>query len=186
MQRLLAAPSVMAATRGFAIDGDQIGRIRTQCGGPTGEAGLEQRRVDAVHQHAQPVGSGNAEVELGVAAQEVQVGLAPFDDLVVIVTTADAGRDHQKQHFRQREAHLGGLTRVFHRGEMLQQAAQPGLLKCSVHVRQDRHVVHPWSLPEDRVTSYESHFAEPNEAAIPGQETAVNLNAWPWAHCGRR
>src|SRR3984957_5506185 len=45
MQGIAALPPVVAAPRGFAIDGDNVGVIVSQVADPGQEAGLEQLRV---------------------------------------------------------------------------------------------------------------------------------------------
>jgi hypothetical protein len=62
-------------------------------GGDEGlKAAREQRRIDPVHQIAQPAGTRHAVMEVTEAAQEIEVVLSPKDDLVEVVAGGDRGQ----------------------------------------------------------------------------------------------
>jgi hypothetical protein len=108
VDRRLAGGPVVAAARGLAVDGDHVGTVRPGVAHPGGEAGLEQRRIDPVHQRGQPATAGDTVLERRVAAEEVQVGLAP------------GGADHRQQDLRQRMEDAACIARVVDLREMLQ------------------------------------------------------------------
>ena len=64
MQGLVASLAVMAAARGFAIDRHQLELVRPALCDPGRETVHEQRGINPVHHCAQPIGAGNAKVEL--------------------------------------------------------------------------------------------------------------------------
>src|SRR3954447_23495702 len=115
MQRLLARAPVMAAPRGLAVDGDQLGRVRPSLAHPTHEAGREHLRIHAVHQRAQPIRTGDA-LKIGQeAAQEGEMGLAPIHDVVGIIAGRDRAAYHQEQDLRQGVSSPPLLAPVSHR-----------------------------------------------------------------------
>ena len=61
---LVAGLAVMAAARGFAIDRHQLELVRPALCDPGRETVHEQRGINPVHHCAQPIGAGNAKVEL--------------------------------------------------------------------------------------------------------------------------
>lgn len=71
---LVGAP-VVAAARGLAVDGDEVGLIRPGLADPGTESGREQGRVDAVHQNGQPAPAWQAVVVGHIAAQETEMRL---------------------------------------------------------------------------------------------------------------
>ena len=123
----------MAAARGLAVDGHQVLPIRPALGDPGHEAGRKQLRVHAVHQRAQPVGAGNAPVEIQVATQEIQPGLAPIDDVLIIVARADARADHQEQNLLQRIHHPPRRPIVLDHRKVVQQQPQARLGRKALH-----------------------------------------------------
>jgi len=66
-------------------------------------------------------------MELGEAAQERQMRLAPIDDVLVIVAARDRPAHHQEQHLGQRIGDLPGLPRILDLREVIEQQAQPRL-----------------------------------------------------------
>src|SRR6516164_10019337 len=102
MQGLLAGLSIMAATRGLAVDRHQIELVRPAFCDPGRKAGHEQVRIDPVHHRAQPIGTGNAVVELGKALQKRQVRIAPIDNVVIVIAVRDRPAYNQKQDFTDR------------------------------------------------------------------------------------
>src|SRR4051812_49496198 len=89
MQRLAAGFTVVATPGGFSIQGDQVGHRGPPIADPGHKAGREQIWIKAVHERAEPVGAGDAEVELAEAAQEGEMGLAPIGDVLVVVVAGD-------------------------------------------------------------------------------------------------
>src|SRR3712207_5150640 len=92
MKRLLAHSAVVTTPGGLAVQGDQVGGLRPPRADPGHKTGREQIGVDAVHERAQPIGAGDAEVERAEAAQEREVGLAPVHDVVVVVVCGDRAK----------------------------------------------------------------------------------------------
>src|SRR2546425_8335293 len=88
---------------------------------------LEQVRVDAIHNRAQPISTGNAVVELGKAPQKRQMRLAPIDDVLIVVAVRDRPAHHQEQNLAHRIGDLPGLTRVFDLRKVIEHQAQPWL-----------------------------------------------------------
>lgn len=116
MQGFLALASVVAPARGLAVDRDQgNARLGALLVRPGREAGSEQVRIDPVHHHPQPILARDAPVVGLKLPQELQPGLAPVRDLIVVVAAGDRGTDHQKQHLRQGIHHLARLARVLDR-----------------------------------------------------------------------
>jgi hypothetical protein len=54
---------------------------------PGRKARLKQFRIDPVHHHSQPIGAGNAEVELGKPPKEGQMRFALIDDVFIVVSS---------------------------------------------------------------------------------------------------
>lgn len=67
-----------------------------------GKAICKQRRVDSVHQHAQPRVAGFVWMVAQEAAQEGQIALAPIDHVLEVVAGRDGAAHHEKQNLRQR------------------------------------------------------------------------------------
>jgi hypothetical protein len=88
---------IMGAARRLPIDGDERVPVRPQRGDPALEAASEQGWIDAVHQVAQPARARNAMVEIGEPPQEVEMMLAPLDDVVEIVAGGDRRAGYQQQ-----------------------------------------------------------------------------------------
>ncbi len=120
MQCRLAAPAVMAAPRGLAVDGDLAHCGRQALGHEVQKARSEQLRPDPVHHHPEPIGAGNAIVVLLQAAQEIEVLLPPQHDVVIVVAGRHGRANHQKQHFAQGIHHLARLAIILYRRKMLQ------------------------------------------------------------------
>ena len=99
MQRGFAGGAVVAATRGLAVDGDELRGIAAQFARPGHEAIREQVRIEAVEKEIEPAGARHAMVIGQETAQEVEMGLAPGGDVVEVVAGSDAGADHQEQRF---------------------------------------------------------------------------------------
>ncbi len=135
MQCFAAPPTVVAASRGFAVEGNKRRSTRPPLAGPSDEAGLEQLRIDAVHQRAQPIGAGQTVMIGEETAQERQMRLAPIDDVVIVVTSGNRAANHQQQDLRQRVRHAPLLARVAEMREMLQKAGEARLLNNGVHGR---------------------------------------------------
>src|SRR5262249_15622595 len=116
--------AVMGAARGFAIDGHQVELVRPAFCDPGRKAVHEQVRIDAIHDAPQPIGTGNAVVKLGKAAQEGKVRRTPIDDIVVIVAARDGPTHHQKQDLAQRISDLPALSRILDFGKMKSSSAR--------------------------------------------------------------
>ena len=69
---------------------------------------------------------------IGKAAQELQVRLAPVDDVFVVVAIGDRGADRQEQHLPQRIGDAPRLAHIFDRCEMLQKQRQARLGKAPI------------------------------------------------------
>jgi hypothetical protein len=124
MQWRLAGGTIMAAARGLAIDGDELGAIRPGLAYPTGEGGREQRRVNPVHQNGQPTPVWHAVSVAQLLAEERQMRGPPIGDGVVIVAVGNRGADHQQQGLAQRVENAANIERVLDAGEMLEQRGQ--------------------------------------------------------------
>src|ERR1700694_6178149 len=88
------------------------------------EAASEQHRIDAIDQATQPALAGNAEMELREAAQEIEIVLAPGDDVVEVVAGGDGGAGYQQEDFGQWIHDPAGLPVVGKLGKMLQKQRQ--------------------------------------------------------------
>ena len=62
--------------------------------------------------------------ERRVAAQEVQVRLAPGGDMVVVIAVGDGATDHQQQNLAQRVEDATNIAWVLDPGKMIQQDSQ--------------------------------------------------------------
>lgn len=85
MQRFEPFAVVMGAARRLAVDGDHVVSARPQACDPTLKTARKQRWIDPVHQVAQPARARNAMIELRELPQEIEMMLAPFDDVFEIV-----------------------------------------------------------------------------------------------------
>lgn len=86
-----------------------------------------------------------------VAAQEVEMSLAPVGDQIVILAIADRAADDEQQHFGKRVRHPPGLTRVFNGREMVQKRLQARLLEAfeggNRHRSAPNHEERTWNQP---------------------------------------
>jgi hypothetical protein len=64
-----------------------------------------------------------------MASQEVQVGVAPRGNMVVVVAVGDGAADHQEQDLGQRVGNATDVARVVDGGEVVQQCAEAGFLR---------------------------------------------------------
>jgi hypothetical protein len=117
----------MAAARGLAVDGDEIGLGLAQPGHPGGEARLEPIRVERAEHGAQRVVAGDARGVGPEAAQEGQLLLAPELDLDEIVRAGQGGAEQEQQDLGQGVEHLGLLPRVLQGREPVEQQRAGGL-----------------------------------------------------------
>ena len=85
VQRLQPLAFVVGASRGLAVDGDEVVAIRPERRNPALETTPEQDWIDAVDEVAQPALAGNAEVEFREAARKGEVAFAAGGDLVEII-----------------------------------------------------------------------------------------------------
>jgi len=116
---------IVGAARGLAVDGDELVAVGPHRRDPILEAAPEQNRIDPVDQAAQPALARNAVMVRREPPQEVEVILAPGDDVVEIVARSDRPARHQQQDFLERVHHPPGLAAVFKRGKMLQKQTKP-------------------------------------------------------------
>ena len=121
----VAGFSIVAAARGLAVDGHEIGLVRPAFGHPRRKAGREQVWIDPIHHCAQPIDAGDAEVKLREATQERQVRFAPIDNVVVVVATRNRSAHDQKQNFAQGIRDLPRLPRILDRRKVIEQETQP-------------------------------------------------------------
>ena len=124
MQGLEAAPLVVGASGGLAVDGDEVVPPGPHGGDEGLEAARKQHRIDPVHQVAQPAGARHAVMEIAEAAQEIEMVLAPQDDVVEVVAAGDRGAGHQQQHLLEGVGDTPALAFVVEFGEMLEQDRQ--------------------------------------------------------------
>ena len=136
MQRPLVGVAIMAAPRGFAVNGHEIGAPRPSLRHPGAKRRREHLRIEPVHQGAQPIRAGHAKMEFAKPAQEVEVGFSPIDDVLVVVAIGDGGADDQEQHLPQRIHHPPRLALVLNRGKMLQKQRQARLRQGQIMHRQ--------------------------------------------------
>jgi hypothetical protein len=129
VERGAAVGAVVAAARGLSIDGDELRAFGPSLAHPSGEGGREQGRVDTVHQNGQPAPAGDAVLVGQMASQEVQVGVAPRGNMVVVVAVGDGAADHQEQDLGQRVGNATDVARVVDGGEVVQQCAEAGFLR---------------------------------------------------------
>src|SRR5215471_1856653 len=123
---------VVGASGGLAVDGDAVVPSRLHGGDEGPEAAREQRRIDPVHQIAQPAGARHAVMEVTEAAQEIEVALTPKNDLVEVVAGGDGGAGHQKQDLLERVGDAPALALVVQLSKVLEQDRQS--------VRGERHL----------------------------------------------
>ncbi|MBV8852832.1 MAG: hypothetical protein JOY91_05500 [Sinobacteraceae bacterium] len=117
---------VMAAARGFAVNGEPVGTIRPALAHPGGADGLEQRRMDPVHQDGQPAPAGHTRRG---AAQKVQVCLAPGGDMVIVVAVGEAAADPQQQDLWERIEDAADIARILDLRQVLEQDGKTGPLR---------------------------------------------------------
>lgn len=82
--------------RGLAVDGDELRRVGPGLAHLCREAGREQGRIDAVHQQGQPAPAGDAMMIGQVGVQELEMGLAPVGDQIVVVAIGRSCRRRPK------------------------------------------------------------------------------------------
>ena len=123
---------VVGASGGLAVDGDDVVPSRPHGGDEGLKAARKQRRIDPVHQIAQPAGARHAVMEVAEAAQEIEVVLAPKHDLVEVVAGGNCGAGHQQQDLLERVGHAPALALVVQLGKVLEQDRQS--------VRGERHL----------------------------------------------
>src|SRR6266699_1483098 len=109
------------------------GGSRPALRGPGLETGGKQHRIDAVHDHPQPVMTGNAVVEFRHGTQEIEIYLAPIGDVLVIVTVGDRAADDEQNDLAQRIHDLPGLAGVLDGRKMIEQTAQARLRQNGEH-----------------------------------------------------
>src|SRR6266853_4809154 len=97
MQRLETLAVVVGPARRLAIDGNEIVPMRPECRNPIPETAPKQDRINPVEEAAQPALTGNAIMEVRELPQEIQVMLAPGDDVVEIVATRNRRAGYQQQ-----------------------------------------------------------------------------------------
>jgi len=170
VQRVSAPGVVVAAPHALAVDGHKVGAIGKGLLDPGQKAGGEQRPIHPVHQRRHPVGAGNAMVVGREATQEVQVRLAPGDDVLVVVTVRHRPAHGQEQHFLERVGHLPGLARVAEGGELVQQQGQSRLGA--------KQVIHE-ALPNQRASSESSQRRCRNSDPQRQPAIGVNLSSEP-------
>jgi hypothetical protein len=124
VQGLEPLAMVVGAARRLSIDGDEIVPIRPDGGDPAIEAALEQDRIDAVHQVAQPARTRNAMMEIGKPPQEIEMMLAPSDDVVEIIAGGDGRAGHQQQNLLNRIENPPRFPVVVEFGKVLQKKRQ--------------------------------------------------------------
>lgn len=120
MRRRPADGAVVAAARGLAVDGHEVGLLRPGVLDPSREGLREKVRIDPVHQDGQPATARHPAMVGQIASQDRQVGFAPLSDQVVVVAVADRAADHQEQHFRRGMRHLLGNTWVLDLSKMIE------------------------------------------------------------------
>ena len=107
---------------------------RPYLGDPGLETAGEQGRIDPVQQVAQPARARHAVMEVAEAPEEIQMVLAPGDDIVEVVTRSDGGAGHQQQDLLDRIGHTPSLAIVVQLRKMLQQHRQPRSRKLLVDI----------------------------------------------------
>ena len=111
-------------------------------------------------------------MELGEAAQERQMRLAPIDDVLVIVAARDRPAHHQEQHLAQRISDLPGLARVLDLRKVIEQQAQSSWRKRLTSLPSD---------PPESLGSRESFPFSRRRYPIRRQpKKRVNLASEPW------
>src|SRR5215831_1686751 len=107
---------VVAASDGLAVDGNEVVPSRPHGGDEGLKAAREQRRIDPVHQIAQPAGARHAAVEVTEAAEEIEMVLPPKDNLVEVVAGGDRAAGHQEQDLLERVGDAPALALVVQLG----------------------------------------------------------------------
>src|SRR5450432_4712823 len=119
---------MVRATRGLAVDGDEVVPTRPQCVDPALETNPEGQGIHPVYQGAQPAFTGDSVVERGEPSKQTQMMLAPGGYLVEIVARGDRGAGQKQQHLGQGIDDPPWLAVIRKLGKMLQQQshARPG------------------------------------------------------------
>src|ERR1700679_64684 len=99
MQGIATLPPVVAASRGFPINGDDVGGIVAQVADPGQEAGFEQFRVQRREYVTQRVMARDAALEAVETSEERQMLRSPECRLNEIVRAGDRRTQNQKQNF---------------------------------------------------------------------------------------
>ena len=121
--------TVVAAARGLAVDDDEVRAIGPGLAHPGGEGGREQGGIDPVHQDGEPAAAGDTMPVGQMAAQEVQVGLAPGGDVVVVVAVGHGAADYQQQDFGKRMGDTTNVAWIVDGGAVLKENAEAGLFR---------------------------------------------------------
>src|SRR5271156_134392 len=161
------APSrhfVVAAARGLAIERDKARGVRPTLRDPGLETGGKQRRINAVHDHPQPVLAGNAVVEFRHGTQEFEVRLAPIGDVLVIVTVGDRAADDKQNDLMQRIHDLPGLAAVLDGRKMIEETAKAWLGQNVQHGELPNRKAHGITPAENQVASI--HTVKPKSPLI--------------------
>ena len=142
---------VVGASGGLAVDGDDVVPLWPHGGDEGLKAAREQRRIDPVHQIAQPAGARHAVMEVTEAAQEIEVVFAPKDDLVEVVAGSDRGAGHQEQDLLERVSDAPALALVVQLGKVPEQDRQSVRGESHLHRLVHRGLLE--SGPPDGITS---------------------------------
>lgn len=100
MQGIAALAPVMAAPRGLAINGDDLGIIVAQAADPGHEAGFKQLRVQRREHVTQHIVARDAAFVGVKASEKGQMLDAPQRCFYEVARPGDRRRQHQKQDFR--------------------------------------------------------------------------------------
>ncbi len=119
MQRLASLGTRMAAPRGLAIDGDDLGIAVAQGLDPACEASLEEVGIERVDHVVERVVRRDAALVGQETAQKVEALLTPQLRLDEIVHAAQRRAQHHKQDFRQRVGDTPTLAGIRQRRKMI-------------------------------------------------------------------
>ena len=121
MQGIAALAPVVAAPRGLAVNGDDVGVGVDQAADPGLEAGRQLRYQCGEHVAQCIVARDPAFVAVDVLEERQMLG-SPQCRLDEVVRPGDGRRQHQQQDFSEWIQYLGMLTRVAKGGEVIQQS----------------------------------------------------------------
>ena len=172
---------VVGAPRRLAVDSDEVVPVRPQRRHPAVEAASEQDRIDPIDEHAHPALARNAVMEFREPAQEIEMVLAPGDNVVEIVARGDRRAGDQQQHLLERIHHPPRFAVIPKFGKMLQQKghSRPRYLFVQDRSSNRGHASAPCRIRAPTES-------QPSRQLKMTPHAPVNLTSQPWTHSHRQ